>query len=299
MSLPFSFKAQRRSSSPEFSEAASFLAKPFGGAAEPPVSKVWGVNAVESEDKENGVLPAERLFRPESGEAKPISPRPRVTAVGGAGGAPSSSPASAPQTSLPDFSTPSSIAPQIQRKPAASLAFAESGRSPAPSVEPTPSTPLAMPQEVPTASQSPFSKPTAQPQAPPSGAPVSHGAPLPATAGEGWRVAELATANREIARLKVREADLLRRVETLETSLAQIRSNPPAPDHRKVIGMLEEWMETHLDGVVEGAVRSLFGQSHDDAEDSSEPWFRRKPLVSMTTPESTVPETSPTTTTTP
>lgn len=298
MSVPFSFKAQRNSSSPEFSEAASFLKRPFGGAEVAVSSQTWGIENERTEG-DSGSLPAERLFRPGHGEPKPIAPRPRSGALAGL-----VSPVVTPVPPAVPLSGPDhprdAKAGLLNQAVTPALAF---GKSPAPrDVKADPIVTAPVPKESPASPEplvaSPFSKPTAQaPEPPPSGAPASSGCALPATAGEGWRAAELAVAHREIARLKAREADLLRRMEALEGRLTDLISNPPAPDHRKVMGMVDEWMNGHIDGVVEAAVRRLFGQDREDAEDASEPWFRRKPLVSMTAPESgspPFPSTNPT-----
>lgn len=271
MSVSFSFKAQRKSSSPEFSEKASFLHEPFGQPAASPSNRGW--QPEEPKEKEES-LPAERLFRSGGGEPKPIAPKPRQGALTAAPKKPvSKSPAPRPQVKMEPLATP----PEKIESP---FSVASTNPVVAPNEEP-PAAPAAIPS-------SPSSlPPAAQPPVQPSGASLPEPRPLPATAEEGWRAAELATANREISLLKARESELLERMHQLEQSMARLLSNPPAPDHKKVMTLLDEWMNGHLDGFVEKSVRKLFGKPDpENGEDATEPWFRRKPFVSMTTPES-------------
>ena len=136
----------------------------------------------------------------------------------------------------------------------------------------------------PTASaSSPFSPPTAKAAANPTLVPSLREQKLPATAEDGWRAAELAVARREIARLKLKSQQMEEQMSALRRQMDDLLSDPPAPDHRKVTVMLEQWMSVHLDSVVEQSVRQLFRRTEDGEalEEAPEPWFRQQPLVSM------------------
>lgn len=295
MPVPFSFQAQRRSTSPEFSESASFLKRaPSARGTAVMETLRWASDEAERPPS----LPSEELFRSgvnseadslKNGSSEPaaISPRPRLANLPNANG---------PSTMVPktgnEWENP--FAPQSE---SASLqAPVEFSGHSTPASLTVPKPPVASPfssvrsfdERPEVTTESPISPPTAKAAASRPPAHNSREQILPRTAEDGWRAAELAVARREIARLKAKHQELEEQITTMQREWDELRNDPPAPDHRKVTMMLEQWMSTHLDSVVEQSVRHLTGHSDkcEVAESASEPWFRQQPLVSVSHPES-------------